>query len=220
MKALKDAGTAQNRKVYARHGVTAKMYGVSYADLGGLRKKIKVDLELAEKLWASGNHDARMLAAMVADPDEIRSSTLDEWARELDCYPLADAFSGLAGRTRFVDSKIARWTRSRDEFIGQAGWNLLARKALKDESAPAAFFEPYLQAIERGIGKAKNRTRYAMNNALIAIGLKNAGLERKAIAAARRLGPVEVDHGQTSCKTPDAIDYIRRTNAHRKKIRI
>ena len=38
------------------------MFGVSYAALGKLKRKIKVDHELAEKLWATGNHDARIAA--------------------------------------------------------------------------------------------------------------------------------------------------------------
>ena len=68
---LKALGTAQNRKVYARHGVTREAFGVSYANLGKLVREIKVDHELALGLWKSGNHDARVLATMVADPEEV-----------------------------------------------------------------------------------------------------------------------------------------------------
>ncbi len=39
---LAAAGTAQNRKIYARHGVEGVMYGVSFAHLGKLQKKIKI----------------------------------------------------------------------------------------------------------------------------------------------------------------------------------
>ena len=45
----------------------------------------------------------------------------------------------------------------------------------------------------------------------------NPGLEKKATAAARRIGKVEVDHGETGCNTPDAIAYIRKAKARRKK---
>lgn len=214
---LKEAGSAQTRKIQGRHGVSGKMFGVSYAALGKLSKKIKVDQPLAERLWASANHDARTLATMVADPAEIRSATLDAWARDLDCYPLADAFAGLVARTPFVEGKLRKWTRSRNEFIGQAGWNLVAIMAIRRDSTPDSFFEPLLVEIEERIGRAKNRTRHSMNNALIAVGLRSSKLEKQAIAAARRIGPVEVDHGQTSCKTPEAIDYIRRAKNRRKK---
>ena len=68
MKELKALGTAQNRKVYKRHGAGENLYGVSFADLDKLQKKIKIDHELAEKLWASGNTDAQSLATMIIDP--------------------------------------------------------------------------------------------------------------------------------------------------------
>jgi 3-methyladenine DNA glycosylase AlkD len=56
MAELKKLGTAQNRKVYERHGAGKKMYGVSYAALTAMKKKIKQDHDLAVKLWNTGNH--------------------------------------------------------------------------------------------------------------------------------------------------------------------
>jgi len=59
--------------------------------------------------------------------------------------------------------------------------------------------------------------RYSMNNALINIGVRNPKLEKIAIAAAARIGTVEVDHGETGCKTPEAVAYIKKTVAYNKK---
>ncbi|HBY07660.1 MAG TPA: DNA alkylation repair protein, partial [Chloroflexi bacterium] len=66
MQALETMGTAQNRKIYARHGVGENMFGVSVANLKTLKKQIKKDHTLALQLWSSGNHDARYLATMIA----------------------------------------------------------------------------------------------------------------------------------------------------------
>ncbi len=44
------------------------MCGVSYANLEKLKKRIKMDHELAAHLWDTGNHDARILA-MCPPPD-------------------------------------------------------------------------------------------------------------------------------------------------------
>jgi hypothetical protein len=71
--------------------------------------------------------------------------------------------------------------------------------------------------IETGIHQQKNRVREAMNNALIAIGVRSAALQEKALSAAHTIGPVEIDHGETNCQTPNAADYIRRTVEHRRK---
>lgn len=212
---LESMGTAQNRKVYGRHGVGREMFGVSYANQGKLKKKIKIDQDVAEGLWASGNHDAMILATMVADPKVIRSSQLDTWARELDSYVLADAFSSLVGKTSFARAKFKKWSRSRNEWVGQAGWLMLCTLARSDNDLPDDFFEAQLAVIEDEIHDRKNRVRYAMNSALMNIGGRNLALKSQAIAAAKRIGKVEVDHGETSCKTPDAAPYIEKMWAHK-----
>ena len=217
MRRLKEMGTTQNRQVYARHGVGGKMFGVSYADLGKLEKEIKVDHELALKLWASGNHDARVLATKVADPARLTSRLLDGWARELDSYVLADAFSALVARTGMALKKYLQWRRRKSEFVGQVAWNLLVSLTRRDEDLNNKFFLEQLATIEREVHGRANRVRYSMNSALIAIGMRNATLEKRAIAAARRIGPIEVDHGETGCKTPDPIPYIQRARARAKK---
>jgi 3-methyladenine DNA glycosylase AlkD len=208
---LKELGTEQNRKIYRRHGVGENMYGVSVASLKALQKKIKVDHALAQKLWATGNHDARVLATMVADPKAMDERTLDAWAKDLSNYVIADAFSALVGRTSLTRQAMERWTGSDSEWIGQAGWNLLAHLAMKDGELSDGYFEGYLSIIECEIHSRKNRTRYAMNSALIAIGIRNGELEQKALAVAERIGEVDVDHGETNCETPDAAAYIRKT---------
>ena len=217
MKELKNMGTAQNRKVYGRHGVGQNMFGVSFANLNLLTKKIKTDQDLAVKLWESGNHDARILATMIADPEQINSSTLDAWAKALDNYVITDTFSSLAGKTPYARKKAEKWTRSKNEWIGRTGWSVLCRVAMSDEELTDNYFEPYLVTIESDIHMSKNRVRDAMNMAVINIGLRNAKLEQRAVAAAKRIGKVDVDHGETSCKTPDAIDYIKKTKSYRAK---
>ena len=56
-----------------------------------------------------------------------------------------------------------------------------------------------------------------MNSALIAIGIRNEDLERKAIEMAREIGKVQVDRGATSCKTPDAEPYIKKARERAEK---
>lgn len=213
---LENCGTAQNRKVYCRHGVSAEMFGVSYAHLGKLRKKIEVDQDLALELWSSGNHDARILATMVADAERMDDETLEQWVKDLDNYVLTDAFSALAARTPLATKKMEKWTKSKQEWVGAAGWNILTQLATKGD-VPDAACERYLETIETGIGKAKNRVRHSMNMALIAIGLRNPKLEKQAIAAAKHIGKVEVDHGETGCKTPEAIAYMAKAKARKKR---
>ena len=219
MRKLRSMGTAQNRKVYARHGVGGEMFGVSYADLGKLEKAIKTDHDLALELWASGNHDARVLATKVADADRLSSRQLDAWARELDSYVLADAFSGLVARSGMARKKFEQWRNRKAELVGQVAWNLLVSLARGADDLNNGYFQEQLATIELEVHRRPNRVRYSMNSALIAIGMRNATLEKKAKAAARRIGPIAVDHGETGCKTPDPIPYIERARARLEKRR-
>lgn len=210
---LETHGTAQNRKIYQRHGVGEQQFGVSVANLRAMAKKIKRDHALARALWASSNHDARCLAMLIADPKQVTADDLDAWVRDLDNYIVTDALTALIARTGFTRARMEQWTPSGDEWIGTAGWSLLGHLALSDKTLPDSYFEPYLAAIEREIHGRKNRVRYAMNGALIAIGGRSEGLRALALAAAARIGPVEVDHGETHCETPDAARYIEKIAA-------
>lgn len=210
MERLKSLGTEQNRKVYARHGVGPNQFGVSFKHLGGLQKEIGIDHELASELWNSGNHDARILATKIADPARTDASLIDRWRRPLDNYVVVDLLSHLAAQADLPLSLIDEWCESDNEWTGQLGWNLVAHRAMGTRPLPDAYFAQRLARIEREIHTRKNYTRHAMNGALMAIGLYASGMREAAVAAAKRIGKVEVDHGETSCVTPDAVAYIAR----------
>ena len=213
---LEAAGSAQTRKTYARHGVTSKMFGVSYSVLGKLTKQIKRDHALALGLWASGWHDARVLATMIADPQQATAAMLDGWVADCDNRGIAGALSTFAASSAVAEAVSAKWRADEREFVAVAGWHAVAELA-RNSTLPDAKFAALLKTIERDIHGSQNHVRYAMNGALIGLGLRNEKLETLAIAAAKRIGKVEVDHGDTDCKTPDAVAYIAKTKARRAK---
>lgn len=213
---LAAAGTAQTRKTYARHGIGPNMFGVSYATLGKLTRAIKRDHALALGLWASGNHDARVLATMIADPAQATAAQLHGWAAACENCALAGAVATFTATAPGGAELAAEWCADHREFVTVAGWDVVAKLALAS-SLPDAQFAAWLKTIEREIHAAPNYVRHVMNRAVIAIGVRNSKLERLAVAAAKRIGKVEVDHGDTNCKTPDAVAYIAKTKAHRAK---
>lgn len=214
---LESLGTAQNRKIYRRHGACENLYGVSFANLRKMAKQLKVDHALAQQLWTTRNHEAQLLASMIADPVTVEESLVDRWISELADRIVTSEFTDFVSKTRFFQAKTEEWLDSEDEWIGRAGWQLLALLAMSDIELADSYFENHLEIIERDIHTQKNMVRDAMNSALIAIGIRNPVLERKALSAAEKIGKVEVDHGETSCKTPDAADYIRRTVERKKQ---
>jgi 3-methyladenine DNA glycosylase AlkD len=205
MARLEKAGSPQTRKTYRRHGVTGVMFGVSYTTFGRLAQAIKVDHVLASKLWATGNHDARILATMIADPRTAPRKELEAWAAAVDNYPLCDAVATFVARPPHAHATAKAWTQSTSEYHGQAGWTVFTTLISSGDTVSDEECLALLARIEKTIAKAKNRVRQAMNDTVIAIGSRSEKLSTAAIAGAQRIGVVTVDHGAIFCKTPDAV---------------
>lgn len=216
LRQLEALGSEQTRKTYRRHGVPEPMFGVKFGDLDKLRKRLGRDQALARALWQSQNHDARVLAAMIADPAAFDLEALARWQAEATCNVQSDALIGHVGaRVPAARAAVTAWLDATAEPQRRAGWVLVAHLTQESPDLEDSFFSDLLPRIEREIHGAPNRTREAMNRALIAIGARSDALARLATAAAREIGPVEVDHGDTDCKTPDAVSYIAKAREHR-----
>ena len=216
---LKGFGTAQNVKVYRRHGAGNKLFGVSIANQKKLKKMIKTDHTLAQKLWSTGNEDARILGALVADPEKLTLKEAESWLKDVHFYLVSNYLAILVSQTPFATKASAKWRKSKKEYFLHCGYDVLATLLKNGEVFEKTELEKILTEIEKKIHAAPNRGRSAMNGALIAIGTYGKGLKGAAIASSKRIGPVMVDHGDTSCKTPDATSYIRKAHAHRAKRR-
>jgi len=215
MDSLKNAGTAQNRKVYAKHGAHDPMFGVSWAHLRIMVKRIKKDHELALQLWDTGNYDARILATMIANPDRLTLKQVDKWAKDLDCYPLASAFAKLVMQTPWAAERMHDWKSSHYEFVSQAGWDLQAYHA-GHPATKEGELKKILKEIEEKIHSAANRAKHSMIMTLIQIGARGQKIKGLALATHKRLGKVEIDHGETGCKTPEPKAYIEKMMARAK----
>jgi 3-methyladenine DNA glycosylase AlkD len=214
MAALEKAGSEQTRKTYRRHGGADPMFGVSFATLKTMVKQIGVDHALALALWDTGNFDARTLAVKIADPATVKASELDRWAREPRSRMCVGYVAMLAGESAHGPTKAREWLASKNESIRCSGWMLAGQLANRDESADDAWFLELVARIAKTIHGQPSGERYAMNMALITLGGRSAALRKAATAEAKKIGAVEVDHGDTDCKTPDAAPYIEKMWAH------
>jgi 3-methyladenine DNA glycosylase AlkD len=215
---LKKQGTAQTRKIYARHGMaTDNMFGVSVADLKLIAKKIKGQQALALELYATGNLDAMYLAGMVADGSLMTKAELNAWA---DGAASLQMIAEYTVPWVTVENPHARdlaipWMKSKQERVACAGWctyaGLVATQP--DEALDLAEIEGLLGTVVEGISSAQNRVRYTMNGFVIAVGSYVKPLLKQAKAAARRIGAVSVDVGDTACKIPLATACIEKVEA-------
>jgi hypothetical protein len=211
MKSLERAGTPAMRKTYARHGAQEPMFGTPYAALYALQKQIGTDHDLALALWDTGNHDARVLATLVADGQRATPATLKKWLRAANHRFLAMAFAAVAARCKEGLACALQWIDAPEEFVQAAGWGTLAG-LVNDRAIPDATFVPLLGRLQTVMHGLPNYARYAANNCLIAIGSRPE-LTAEAMRVAKAVGRVDVDHGDTSCETPVAADYIAKVAA-------
>jgi 3-methyladenine DNA glycosylase AlkD len=216
MKELSYRGSAQNVKVYRRHGANGDLFGVSFKDLRKLAKHIGKDHDLTLELWESGNIDAQLLAAMAADPEKLTSSTVNKWIEDVDYYVISDELAELISRSPIALEVMEQLIASPREYYRACGYTVLALALKNGVYVPDEDCRRYLRNIEAEIHDSANRARYAMNNAIIAIGVYNPALSAEAETTASRIGKVVVEHRDTSCKTPDAVAYIHKALERKK----
>ena len=211
---LEALGSKQTRKTWCRHGAVEPMFGVKFGDLTKLQKRIKVDQVLALELWHTGNHDARLLACMVADASAITETELKAWASEVKDSSTAEALAAFASRTPMAAKLREAWLA--DPKLQRAGWSLVGHCAKDGASLDEAISLDYVKRIEADIHQAENWTRRTMMYVLIGIGGRNKTLRKAAEEAIRRIGPVAFDPGRTACEFPDPLPYIAKIWARKK----
>ena len=104
-----------------------------------------------------------------------------------------------------------KWLAASAETKRCSGWMLVAAMAMCDEATPDSWFLTRLAELEKTLQASPNARRQAMLSALIAIGGRNKALRKAATAVAHKIGTVEIDHGDTSCKTPEFMATLEKT---------
>jgi 3-methyladenine DNA glycosylase AlkD len=218
MAELKKRTTEKTRKIYARHGmVTDNMFGVSVADLKVIAKTIKGRQALACELYATGNMDAMYLAGMVADGSKMTPKELTAWAEGATGLQMISEYTVPWVTVEHPQGRelALEWIKSKKEHVASSGWctysGLVGTKP--DDSLELREIEGLLDTVVKGIKAAQNRVRYTMNGFVISVGAYVKPLSKQAKAAARQIGVVSVDVGNTACTVPVATAYIEKLEA-------
>ncbi len=187
LKKLKSHADPKNVAGMARFGINAhKPLGVSVPILRKMAKDIGKNHLLAQQLWRSGIHEARILASMVDNPKQVTSKQMDAWVKEFDSWDVCDQVCmNLFDKTPFAFAKAKQWARSKQEFVKRAGFAMMAALAWHNKTSADAKFVQFFPFIKRGATDNRNFVKKAVNWALRQIGKRNASLKRHAIQLAR-----------------------------------
>ena len=177
----------------ARYGINPEnTLGISIPVLRKLAKEAGRGHELARELWATGLHEARILAAFVDEPRRVTPEQMEEWVQQFDSWDVCDQVCcNLFDRTPWAYEKAAAWSGRPEEFVKRAGFALMAALAWHDKKAPDSALETFLPLIQREAGDGRNYVKKAVNWALRQIGKRSRGLNALAVQAAQEIARLD-----------------------------
>jgi 3-methyladenine DNA glycosylase AlkD len=212
---MKKKGKANYQAIYERHGIPKeRSFGVLTSELKKIQKAIKGDQKLAMELYKTGMMEPMYLAGLVADGAKMSEKELRDWANGSHGMPMIAEYTvpWVTTENPAARELALEWMDSKKEAVASSGWTTYAGivSLHPDAELDLAEIERLMQRAVKEIGKAPNRVKYAMNGFVISVGGYVKPLLQEAKAAAKQLGKVEVDVGETECKVPLALEYIEK----------
>ncbi|MBV9711449.1 MAG: DNA alkylation repair protein [Ktedonobacteraceae bacterium] len=188
----------------------AHAVGISIPTLRKMAKALGKDHALAGELWASGLHEARILASMIADPRLVTDQQMETWVNDFDSWDVCDQVCGnLFDKTPSASQKAIEWCHRESEFVRRAGFVMMAELAVHDKQASDEVFLPFFPLIKQYATDERNFVKKAVNWALRQVGKRNATLRASALEWAEQIRAMDSKTAQWI-----ANDAIRELLAH------
>ena len=186
---LQSKAQPEQLKGMAKYGMTVEQrLGVSVPDMRKLAKEIGRDHKLALDLWRTGIAEARIVAAMVGDPDKLTEEQMEEWVKGINSWDVCDQVCmNLFEKNHLAWKKIVDWSEREEEFVKRTAFSLIACLAWHDKKASDEKFIELFPVIIRGATDERNFVKKAVNWALRNIGKRNLSLNKAAINTAREI---------------------------------
>jgi 3-methyladenine DNA glycosylase AlkD len=177
----------------ARFGIaTTRAVGVTVTELRRFARDLGHDHELAAALWASGVHEARLLASLVDEPAMVSEAQMEAWVADLDSWDVCDGVcANLFDRTPFALDKAVEWSSREPEFEKRAAFALMASATVHRKDLPDAAFASLLPVIRAQAIDERNYVKKAVSWALRQIGKRSPGLNSRAVRTAEQIERID-----------------------------
>lgn len=207
MAELSALGTEKQREFNKKHGVSDNQFGLKMGDLRVIAKRIKLDPELAAKLWESGNFDARLLAILLMKPKQLSLDELEHLVATAEYPQIADWLSSYVVKAHpQKEARREEWMNAENEMKARMGWSLTAERIVKDPDGldlPAL-----LDRIEAEMGGAPRNVQWTMNYCLAETGIEFAEHRDRALAIGEKIGAFRDYPTSKGCTSPFAPIWI------------
>ena len=193
LKKLKSLANPKAIKGMARFGINVdNAFGVSIPNVRALAKEIGKDHKLAQELWKSGIHEARILAGLIDEPDKVTEKQMDKWVKDFNSWDVCDQVCfNLFDKTEFAFKKINEWSKRDEEFVKRTAFALMAGLAIHNKTIGNKEFEKFFLIIIREARDERNFVRKAVNWALRQIGKRNINLNKRATQVAKQIQKID-----------------------------
>jgi 3-methyladenine DNA glycosylase AlkD len=190
---LKKKGRPDQLNGMARYGIAIEnRLGVSIPDLRKMAKELGKDHKIALNLWKTGIPDARILAAMIDEPDKVTEKQMEDWVKDINSWDVCDQVCmNLFEKTPLAWKKTHEWSKREEEFVKRTAYSLIASLAWHDKKTEDRKFIKLLSIIEFGATDERNYVKKAVNWALRNIGKRNHKLNQAAIKAAKKISQID-----------------------------
>lgn len=162
--------------------------------------------QLAQEIWGSGYHEARILASMIDEPSLVTEKQMDDWVADFDSWDVCDQVCmNLFDKTPFAFDKAIEWSSRECEFEKRAGFALMAVLAWHDKNASNDDLKQFLPIIIREATDDRNFVKKAVSWALRQIGKSRPSLRQPAINCAKKILNVHSEHRGARWIATDAL---------------
>ena len=213
MQELGALGKERTKKIYMSNGAHEPVFGVATGAMKPIAKNLKLNQQLAEELYATGNYDAMYFAGIIADPNAMTESDYDRWIDAAYFYMLSDYVVAVTLSESDIAQQVAdKWIASSEELRMSAGWScycwLLGNR--KDLEFSESKIADMLDIVKNTIHDAPERTKSAMNNFLSTVGISYLPLHEKAVETAKEVGIVEMKRDNKKSSILNASENIQK----------
>ncbi|MEU8078295.1 DNA alkylation repair protein [Catellatospora citrea] len=192
------------REINARHGDD---HAVNLGKLRELAKRLKTQQDLAQRLWATGDSAARLVALLICRPKAFGRDELDAMLREAGTPKVHDwLVNYVVKKNPHAEELRLAWFADPDPVVASAGWALTTERVAKKPEG--LDLSGLLDVIEAEMKGAPDRLQWAMNHCLAQIGIDHAEHRARAIDIGERLEVLKDYPTPPNCTSPFAPIWI------------
>lgn len=171
-------------------------FGLNFKAVKAVAKDLNKDACLADELYATHNHDLKVLATYIDDPESYTRDELQQRSSQLYPSPFAEKFCHkVVAKSPFAVHFIDLWSRSENPELRCYAYFTLAEVAKNKNKLADEFYARHLSEIANRIHNEPDDVKAAMQEAFLSIGCRDSKLRKKCYKTASEIGKIDFDNG-------------------------